>query len=413
MRVCITTWSNGRVGGIETYLSKVIPELARAGLEVGFFHETGTPTNRKSISLQTATRTWSVDELGRDGALAGLRKWQPDVLYSHGLRDPELEAQILDIAPAVFFLHSYYGTCISGGKTFKSPTIRPCECRFGWPCLLRYYPRRCGGWNPLSMVREYQRQHDRLELLTRYKAILAHSAHMVDEYAAHGLRVQQIAHPIEPAEKTFEWPARSTTAVQDPELYSHASTPWRLLFIGRMDQLKGGRILLQALPRVVDILRRPVSVVFAGDGPDRGAWERIAQRLSSERPDVTGRFVGWKSAEAVTNLLDDADLLVLPSLWPEPFGQVGIEAGHRAVPVAAFAVGGINEWLIDGINGHLAAGDPPTAVGLSDAIASCLSDPKVHSRLRRGALEVAQRFSMKRHLAELLSVLEATAQHAS
>ena len=410
MRVCLITWTNRQVGGVETYLSKVIPGLAHAGCEVGFWYEKDSSPDREPISLQMAKRTWGVEQIGRDRALAGLRDWQPDVLYSHGLLDPELEAQILEVAPAVFFLHSYYGTCISGAKTFKNPTIRPCDCRFGWPCLLRYYPRRCGGWSPLSMVREYQRQHDRLELLTRYKAILTHSGHMVDEYAAHGLRVRQIAWP---AEENFELPARSTPALEKAEPFSHPSTPWRLLFVGRMDLLKGGRILLQALPRVVDILKRPVCVVFAGDGPDRGAWERISLRLSSEQPDVTFRFVGWRSAEELTNLLDNADLLVLPSLWPEPFGQVGIEAGHRAVPVAAFAVGGINEWLIDGVNGRLAAGDPPTAEGLTDAIASCLSDPETHFRLRRGALEIAQRFSMKQHLAELLPVLEETAQYAS
>ena len=83
------------------------------------------------------------------------------------------------------------------------------------------------------MVREYQRQHDRLELLTRYKAILTHSRHMVDEYAAHGLRVQQIALPIGPAEENFELLARSTTALEDAEHLSHPRTPWRLLFVGR------------------------------------------------------------------------------------------------------------------------------------------------------------------------------------
>ena len=97
MRVCLITWTNRQVGGVETYLSKVIPGLAHAGCEVGFWYEKDSSPDREPISLQMAKRTWGVEQIGRDRALAGLRDWQPDVLYSHGLLDPELEAQILEV----------------------------------------------------------------------------------------------------------------------------------------------------------------------------------------------------------------------------------------------------------------------------------------------------------------------------
>ena len=74
-------------------------------------------------------------------------------------------------------------------------------------------------------------------------------------------------------------------------------------------------------------------------------------------------------------LFQESDLLVVPSIWPEPFGQVGPEAGLYGVPVAAFAVGGTPSWLTDGVNGLLAAGDPPTAAGLAESIVGCLADP--------------------------------------
>jgi hypothetical protein len=84
--------------------------------------------------------------------------------------DPEFESDSLAIAPGVFFAHSYYsyyGTCISGAKTFTNRPIRPYRRRFGPSCLLHYYPHRCGGWSPLTIVREYRRQRDRLQFLTR------------------------------------------------------------------------------------------------------------------------------------------------------------------------------------------------------------------------------------------------------
>jgi glycosyltransferase involved in cell wall biosynthesis len=83
---------------------------------------------------------------------------------------------------------------------------------------------------------------------------------------------------------------------------------------------------------------------------------------------------------------------------------VGPEAGQFGVPVAAFDVGGIHDWLVDGVNGYLASGKPPTSDGLAQAIIKCLRDPTVYARLRRGAIEVSKQFNIKNHLAALLNV---------
>jgi glycosyltransferase involved in cell wall biosynthesis len=121
-------------------------------------------------------------------------------------------------------------------------------------------------------------------------------------------------------------------------------------------------------------------------------------------------FVGWVESEQREALWNDCHLLVLPSVWPEPFGLVGLEAGLRSVPTVAFAVGGITDWLQDDVNGYLASGDPPTAENLATAILKCFDDPARYARLRRGALDVARQFKMETHLAALLNVFETTFQ---
>jgi len=78
--------------------------------------------------------------------------------------------------------------------------------------------------------------------------------------------------------------------------------------------------------------------------------------------------------------------------------------------VVANAVGVIPELLVDGLNGFLAPGDPPTAAGLAGAISRFLSAPEAHARLRRGAELVAGRSRTRTHLARLLPVLAAAAE---
>ena len=407
---------------MESYLGSILPELASAGHEVAFWHEGDEPMNREQIPLPAGVPSWSVADAGHVVALDALKSWRPDLLYSHGLLDPRVEAATLAVAPAVFFAHNYYGTCVSGTKTFRLPVARPCERTFGAGCLAHYYPRRCGGWSPRTMLREYRRQAARLRLLRRYQAIVTHSAHIREELVRHGLA----------ASSAYKFPyyvrGSDEAMLLNGEAGEHVSAgrrlplhgaggggharqlsegaERRLLFLGRMDELKGGGVLLDALPRASQLLRAPLSLTLAGDGPARSLWERKAGRLAATAGGggVRVEFTGWVDGERIAALLDETDLLVLPSLWPEPFGLVGPEAGLRGVPAAAFDVGGVRDWLTDGVNGRLAPGDPPTAGGLAEAVADCLRDPARHAGMRRAAVRLARRFNMKNHLDALFEV---------
>ena len=166
-----------------------------------------------------------------------------------------------------------------------------------------------------------------------------------------------------------------------------------------------GLILLDSLPIVAAALDRPIELTFGGDGPARDSWTRRAQAISARNTRVKTVFEGWLGPERIEELQAASDLLVMPSLWPEPFGRVGLESGSRGLPAAAFAVGGIPDWLYDGVNGYMAPGDPATPVGLAAAIAKCLRTPAEHERLRRGARAVASAFqSAQSHGAALRSL---------
>lgn len=399
MRIAVLSWSNRVVGGVEEYLRRFLPAAAAAGHEIGLWYETDVPPDRAAIPSPPGGE-WSVAKLGPGPALAALREWQPDVIYAHGLQSPELEEEAYGIAPAVFFAHVYVGICISGAKTTWFPVATSCDRRFGPACLARYFPRRCGGLNPVTMGRLYRLQSRRLDALRKCAAMVTHSEHMRDEYVRNGL----------PADRVFSFPFYVAESAPEEFTPRPLATPPTLLFLGRMEALKGGRVLLDALPRVRASLDRPLRFVFAGDGRERAKWEARAASLQARDPGLRIEFLGWVEAANRPALFQESDLLVVPSIWPEPFGQVGPEAGVYGVPVAAFAVGGTPSWLTDGVNGFLAPGDPPTASGLSEAITRCLADPAVHQRLREGAVRLADRFTWANHYSALMAVLTQVAR---
>ena len=391
MRVAIANWSSRRVGGIEEYVAMLIPALHKAGHAVAFWHELDAPKDRGRIDVPLGVPDICAADSEVGPSLQALRDWRPDLIYVQGLTDVAVEGRLLEIAPSALFVHSYAGTCISGGKAFTRPEIVPCDRVFGWQCLAHYFPHGCGGRSPVTMWRQFRHQSDRLAMLRKYRAILTHTEHMKAEMARHGLVAHVVPYPVDVGVQT--------DARREGE-------EWRLLFAGRMDRLKGGAFLLDALPEVVAAVNRPVRLTFAGDGPERERWVLRASAVQAATRGLAIEFTGWIAQERVGHLMQDAHLLVVPSLWPEPFGTIGPEAGQHGVPAAAFDVGGISQWLGDGITGHLAPADPPTPSGLARAIVKCLEDAQHYVELCDGARKMAGGFTMERHLPQLVSSFE-------
>jgi glycosyltransferase involved in cell wall biosynthesis len=106
--------------------------------------------------------------------------------------------------------------------------------------------------------------------------------------------------------------------------------------------------------------------------------------------------------------LAGATVLALPSSWPEPFGLVGLEAGALGIPAVAFDVGGVREWLRPGINGCLAAADPPRSETFAAALVDAFGDETRLAAMGARAIEVAREMSLGRHLDALESIFFAS-----
>jgi glycosyltransferase involved in cell wall biosynthesis len=227
-----------------------------------------------------------------------------------------------------------------------------------------------------------------------YRSVLVASRHMRREFAMQGVlaeRLHRVPLPIPGVDG-----ANAARPIR--------SEPDSILFAGRLVDAKGVGYLLRAIPVAARKLGRRLTLTIAGDGPKRAALERQAAETG-----VDARFLGWLESEKTMEQMRQADLLAVPSLWPEPFGLVGIEAGRFALPAVGYAVGGIPDWLIGGQTGEIAPGDPPTVEGLASAIVRALGARDHYQRLCGGARELSQEFTMERHVAQLESLLEGSA----
>ena len=87
-----------------------------------------------------------------------------------------------------------------------------------------------------------------------------------------------------------------------------------------------------------------------GDGEQREFCEKLSQKLG-----LADRvfFKGFVSPDEIAGFYREASVVAVSSVWPEPFGAVGLEAMRFGLPVVAFDAGGIREWLSNGHNGFL------------------------------------------------------------
>lgn len=392
MRIAIANDGLSDVGGVQVYLDAVITELESRGHALAFAY--CTDAGRQGVDIGPSIPRFHVSGPQAREQVDALRRWAPDLCYSHNMSDVEVDAGLVGIAPVVKFMHAYVGTCISGLKTHAFPRSTPCDRVYGHACLALYFPRHCGQLSLKAFVHGWRSAESAHELMNKYAAIVVASRHMRGEYLRNGAEAARVhVNPLFPTQPSS---IRSLLGVPRP---SAAAEP-HLAFLGRMTALKGGDLLIRAVRHATVRLGQTIRLTMVGDGPQRQDWEALARELS-----VPCTFTGWVPGDDRWRLLATASVLAVPSIWPEPFGLVGLEAGNMGVPAIAVDVGGICEWLRDGVNG-VAVPSPASPRSFGDALASLLGDRDRLRALGEGARRVALEMTLDAHVDRLESIFE-------
>lgn len=169
----------------------------------------------------------------------------------------------------------------------------------------------------------------------------------------------------------------------------------RILFVGRMDPVKGVLVLLDAFARIS--ARHPdARLDLVGDGAYRADCQAAARALGLQDRVA---FLGYRDQDEVAAILAQSDMLVLPS-FAEGVPVVLMEAMATRIPVIASRVAGVAELVEDGVSGRLVA--PGDAEDLARQMDLLLCDPQTcHDMGLAGRRKVEAEFDIRHEAAKL------------
>lgn len=392
MRILLLGRDFATSGGVGKHLNQLVHGLVAAGHDVGAIQSFNADACRWPDDAQRWTVPFfdAFDPRVRTHAtevvLELVDRIRPDVVHVHDGSNFELEREVRRRVPAVKTLHTL-DFCPTGLR-YHYMTKRLCTHRVGWACLPRIGYKRCAlskrPWVWWRMVRRSlaSRVHTR-----GYGAVIVTSQYARRFVIGEGLgdtRVHVVPY-------FTGAPAETTPLPEVP----------RILFAARVYSEKGLDLMLRAVARLD---RRDVSIDVVGDGPGIMPARSLAKRLGLSSSIV---FHGWQ--QDVEPFYRRASLLVVPSRLAEPFGIVGIEAMAHARPVVAFAVGGIPDWLQDGVTGFLV---PPEDVEeMAWRVGELIDHPdRCRSMGLAGRSIVQERYTIQAHLGHLVALYRQVAR---
>jgi glycosyltransferase involved in cell wall biosynthesis len=326
----------GAMAGAEVNLQLTAGELKNRGHTIGLLHGPPTGKGERAWGDLFQDRFALTEGNNSSTTRAALEEFQPDAIYVHKMSDTSVLKSLAESGmPVARMVHDHDLYCMRSYKYFpltRTICTRGAGLHCIFPCGATLARNRNGRW-PVKWV-SYLARKKELALNRRFERMIVATDYMRQELLRNGFdpRRIEIHAPVPRAEESAR-----------PASFSERNL---IIYSGQVIRGKGVDVLLESLARV----RTRFECLIFGDGNHRGYCEELNRKLGlSDRV----RFQGYVAPAELQKYYEDASLAVVSSVWPEPFGAVGLEAMRHDLPVVAFAAGGINEWLFDGQNGFL------------------------------------------------------------
>ena len=387
-------------GGVEVYLSRLQPLLRANGWNSDWI---SIARKRAQVQVDSSNTgliwTGPISEL-RQSPIGKRAAETGSLFHIHSLSDPKLLDQLLKLTSCVRTAHEPRMTCPGQGRFFTR-TERVCELKAGAHCLLHAYTERCCNRHPKRLIKAMANAHfERSNAAKRYAQIISNSSYTTETLYEAGFPDNAISR--------IHYFCSLPERISAP---SHCNSK-EILFVGRLSLSKGVHHLLRAHHAVLETVP-DAKLTLIGDGIDRRKLEELTSKLGLLE---SVEFEGWRDNSYIGQKLEKSAVVAFPSLYPEAFGIVGLEAMSYGKPVVGYNVGGVSDWLKHQETGLLV---PPGDInGLAKALTEVLNDIELAQELgKNGRHAVETKFSPESHLQSLLEVYQnaqnsATPNHA-
>ena len=275
---------------------------------------------------------------------------QPDLVNVHGLQGLGHNIPLVLGArnlPVVYTLHDYAVACVKSSLGIDG---KSCEKLHGACAITKTWK-----WHCLGRIKRLSFHSPSAAVFRELDRVLKIGLH----------RREVIKHPMR-----FEL----TDTVRERPDCPH------FLFVGRIQDVKGVRLLLNTGRRLAATHRLRITIV--GRGPEEEALK------SDFGHEDWVRFAGFVPNAEVGSFMLAADVLCVPSLWAEPYGLVASQATILGLPILASNVGGVPELVADGRSGYLLP--PGNENAWYEALKDICDHPEKLQALKEGGREQAK-----------------------
>jgi glycosyltransferase involved in cell wall biosynthesis len=306
-----------------------------------------------------------------------LRRERPDLIHLHnwvGLSLAAILASMPNSAPHIpvaMTLHDYGLLC-------------------AYASILHPDGHACAPDLPCRLLADLDRR-----LVNGVGLVISPSHYVLDEHLCRGFFRRATQQILPYGLDSLNSPPRPSPTRGDGDLTRGQKGTFDVLYMGRVQFYKGTEIMIRAFRGTTDPALR---LHVAGTGPSVESCKALA--LGDDRI----RFYGFVAGELRRSLIENADCIVVPSLWPDNY-PVSIEEAFQSGPVViASRIGGIPEMVRDGVNGLLV--EPGDVTGIATAIERLRSSPELAAKLRASALETARLYDMRFHVARVIEAYQ-------
>jgi len=182
-----------------------------------------------------------------------------------------------------------------------------------------------------------------------------------------------------------------------------------VLFVGRIEPLKGVDTLIEAMSCLHLKEARPVHLAIIGGDPGASPEDMTVEMARLQKlcddlgVDQSVVFLGKRDQDKLPYYYSAAEVVVMPSHY-ESFGMVALEAMACGTPVIASEVGGLAYLVRDGETGFTIPAEEPDT--LCEKLSWLINDRGLHATMSQRAVEYAQDYAWEKIAKQIVDVYE-------